>query len=1029
MDEIQVSSSPTASDDCTGNIILTYIDSDKVGDCAGTGVIRTWTAVDDCGNETKASQTMVPADTEGPVITGVGADGTYDCGSTPVFSSPTSSDDCGTATITFKDTPAIGGCAGNGIQRTWTAIDGCGNSTIETQIMLPSDITAPIIVGLGPDGTYACDENPNWSDPTASDDCSAVTLTFEETVNGNSITRTWTAEDECGNIATESQTFSTTLCIIDLALEKEVNNTTVYVGEEVQFTVTVDNESVVNATGVEVTDKLPSGYEYVTHATASGNYDPISGVWNIGNLGALQSVTLSVVARVLADGDYLNLAEVTNANETDVDSTPNDGVDTDGDDDSIDDPGDDDDGDGAEVEALPLSCLGDYAWKDLNADGIQSPNEPGLEGIVVTLINADTGNTVDQTETDTKGAYEFCGLYPGNYYVNFATPVDCIPTLQDQGSDDTDSDIDKTGKTGIVTVGLGENITEVDAGYVLPAKIGNQVWVDNGSTTNMLDNGDSGLLGVKVTLYDAVTNDIVETAVTDDFGRYLFCVIPGTYYVGFEGPTGYNFVLPNQGADNVDSDANISTGMTDIFTVDAGSFDLTWDAGFTPQDLAKIGNFVWVEDYSKQDNRYDPLDPNDRALEGVSVILFNAVNNSVVDTQVTDASGNYLFCVPEGSYYLGFNSPTGEPLEANAIGDDAFDSDADAITGLTETFTVSSGETDFSWDAGYVDNLLAKIGNQVWVEGIDTDVRNEFDSSDLPIENVMVVLYNGITKVSLDTVYTDELGQYEFSVNPGNYYMQYVLPQGFDEFGQNYQTDYGNVTQATEQGIDNDSDQNLNNFTPTFDISGGEVDFTWDAGFKIDVVVAVDYSNYIGEYSCDTRSARIAWTTASESNSDYFIVQRASDNVTSFVEVGRVDAAGNSAFAIDYELIDTENTVEGTYYYRLVLVDINGKETISNIITVDVEDCGTDDVVSVSIYPNPSVDIVNFDVNVTEEGPLEISLYARNGKLIRRVVDVEKAKRGMNNFTLDVTSIPDGTYVVSFRIADQTIVEKLNILK
>ena len=50
-----------------------------------------------------------------------------------------------------------------------------------------------------------------------------------------------------------------------------------------------------------------------------------------------------------AAGDYVNLAEVTDADQDDLDSTPDNGVDTDGDGDVTDDPGDEDDGDGAEV--------------------------------------------------------------------------------------------------------------------------------------------------------------------------------------------------------------------------------------------------------------------------------------------------------------------------------------------------------------------------------------------------------------------------------------------------------------------------------------------------------------------------------------------------------------------------------------------------------------------------------------------------------------------------------------------------------
>ena len=98
-----------------------------------------------------------------------------------------------------------------------------------------------------------------------------------------------------------------------------------------------------------VTDGLPSGYTFTGFTTSQGAYNSATGVWTVGALAAGQSETLTITAIVNASGDYVNLAEVTDANEDDADSTPDNGVDTDGDGDVTDDPNDEDDGDGAEV--------------------------------------------------------------------------------------------------------------------------------------------------------------------------------------------------------------------------------------------------------------------------------------------------------------------------------------------------------------------------------------------------------------------------------------------------------------------------------------------------------------------------------------------------------------------------------------------------------------------------------------------------------------------------------------------------------
>lgn len=77
----------------------------------------------------------------------------------------------------------------------------------------------------------------------------------------------------------------------------------------------------------------------------------------------------------------------------------------------------------------------------------------------------------------------------------------------------------------------------------------------------------------------------------------------------------------------------------------------------------------------------------------------------------------------------------------------------------------------------------------------------------------------------------------------------------------------------------------------------------------------------------------ISWTTISENNNDYFIVERSVDGVQ-FSEMGQLNGAGNSEDVLKYTLYDTEfrNIVN---YYRLVQVDYDGESTTSSIISID----------------------------------------------------------------------------------------------
>ena len=175
--------------------------------------------------------------------------------------------------------------------------------------------------------------------------------------------------------------------LIDLELDKSVDNPTPNVGDAVTFTIVVSNQGANTATGVVVTDQLPGGYTFTGFSTSQGTYSSIAGIWAVGILPAGSSATLTITAIVNASGDYVNLAEVTSADQDDVDSTPNNGVDTDGDGDVTDDPGDEDDGDGAEV--TPAAQL-----IDLELDkSVDNPTPSVGDVVTFTVVITNQGAT------------------------------------------------------------------------------------------------------------------------------------------------------------------------------------------------------------------------------------------------------------------------------------------------------------------------------------------------------------------------------------------------------------------------------------------------------------------------------------------------------------------------------------------------------------------------------------------------------------------------------------------------------------
>ena len=90
--------------------------------------------------------------------------------------------------------------------RTWTATDACGNSSTSSQTINVIDTDAPVIDPLPGMTTINCPATPVFDVATATDACgSAFTLTYSDVTTSGacageySVTRTWTATDDCGN--------------------------------------------------------------------------------------------------------------------------------------------------------------------------------------------------------------------------------------------------------------------------------------------------------------------------------------------------------------------------------------------------------------------------------------------------------------------------------------------------------------------------------------------------------------------------------------------------------------------------------------------------------------------------------------------------------------------------------------------------------------------------------------------------------------------------------------------------------------
>ncbi len=173
--------------------------------------------------------------------------------------------------------------------------------------------------------------------------------------------------------------------------------------------------------------------------------------------------------------------------------------------------------------------------------------------------------------------------------------------------------------------------------------------------------------------------------------------------------------------------------------------------------MGKIGQYVWHDI-----NANGIRDVGEDGIAGVTVKLYNQ-NNVLVDTQVTDGRGYYLFTGVKGNnYYVVFAAPAGyrrSPQDADAQGvNGPNNSDVVAGTGISPVVTLHSGEINNNVDAGLA-LKPGSIGDRIWLDENGDGIQ---DGGEDGIANVKVELYNS-DNVLLATTYTDTEGNYLFN--------------------------------------------------------------------------------------------------------------------------------------------------------------------------------------------------------------------------------------------------------------------------
>ncbi len=711
--------------------------------------------------------------------------------------------------------------------------------------------------------TYLVEEVPSFTfQVTVDDPAPAGQSTVDNTVS--IATSTPEIDDNtANNIAADSINIRLTDLLVSKSVDKGAVKETD--GETISYTVSWEVLGPQGAINAEVTDILPASTSYVTADGAPAVDSDYQGsgltalVWSLGDqsVGASGSFTVTVTESGAAAGDSLtNVVSISNDRQ-ETDYTNND--------------------DSAITVVTGAAGLANvWIEKDTTTPVVDLY---GGGSFTINYGNNGNGDATNVVISDTlPDGLTFVSATPGTAAGNGFTYNAGTLAPGATGSITVAFNVDQTYMTanwGETQVNIASIATdspetdlsdnsdpaEVDVILEQLASLSGKVYHDDDRTDGdagadnlgNLDLGEAGIPGVTITLTgtDIFGNPVNLTTVTDENGDYSFAGInPGTYDVTETQPTGWLSTSTDQG-DIIDTTVSPSGTTADQGT--AGSDTITGitlaggergvDFNFG-EDLATLGDTVWI------DGDGDGVqDSGEAGVPGVTVRVYTAAGE-LAGTTTTDINGNYLFDdLLAGDYYVEFDLDTlpfgHSATEQDAGGDDTADSDADPVTGRTQTVTLAAGATDLDLDLGIVGPPVGSIGNYVW---FDEDSNGYQDDGERGIANVIVQLKDADGNVVATTV-TDADGGYLFTgLEAGQYHVdidETSLPAGMTQspltnaggdFGnQDHSTGFGYpVTLGGTEPLDNTTADFGYNVNPAGDVnnpSGSPVaalgDYVW----------------------------------------------------------------------------------------------------------------------------------------------------------------------------------------------------------
>ncbi len=166
------------------------------------------------------------------------------------------------------------------------------------------------------------------------------------------------------------------------------------------------------------------------------------------------------------------------------------------------------------------------------------------------------------------------------------------------------------------------------------------------------------------------------------------------------------------------------------------------------------------------------------------------------------------------------------------------------------------------------------------------------------------------------------------------------------------------------------------------------------------------------------KKSLLEWVTASEINSDYFMIQRSLDG-SAFDDIGTIKAAGNSTTLKNYSFLD--KSIKGSsVYYRLCEVDYDGQKSFSEVVRVNFEFLGFEIATSSVDYENQ---LIKLHVNNDAAQNIQYHITDMLGKVIS--TGIAAVNKGISAIDIDSRHLSQGLYFLTLDNGEKSISTKI----